>query len=51
MSSRPEGNDFRRRPQLTDADMGADGTSQKARHEGRAEDGGGCSRPSVYRTT
>jgi TIR domain len=27
-----QGNDFRRRPQLTNADMGADGTSQKARH-------------------
>src|SRR6202795_1994087 len=36
-----QGNDFRRRPQLTDADMGADGTSQKARHQDRAEDGGG----------
>src|SRR5580698_8082542 len=28
-----QGNDFRRRPQLTDADMGADGTAQKARHQ------------------
>src|SRR5882672_9560088 len=36
-----QGNDFRRRPQLTNADMGADGTSQKARHQDRAEDGGG----------
>src|SRR5665213_2358197 len=27
-----QGNDFRRRHQLTNADMGADGTSQKARH-------------------
>src|SRR6202163_814011 len=36
-----QGNDFRRRPQLTNADMGADGTSQKARYQDRAEDGGG----------
>src|ERR1700733_168318 len=36
-----QGNDFRRRPQLTNADMGADGTSQKARHQDRAKDGGG----------
>src|ERR1700719_1713632 len=36
-----QGNDFRRRPQLTNADMGADGASQKARHQDRAEDGGG----------
>src|SRR6516225_7997107 len=36
-----QGNDFRRRPQLTDADMGADGASQKAGHQDRAEDGGG----------
>src|ERR1700734_1637366 len=35
-----QGNDFRRRPQLTDADMGADRASQKARHQDRAEDGG-----------
>src|ERR1700684_1632252 len=35
-----QGNDFRRRPQLTNADMGADGASQKARHQDRAEDGG-----------
>src|ERR1700735_3901942 len=35
-----QGNDFRRRAQLTNADMGADGTSQKARHQDRAEDGG-----------
>jgi hypothetical protein len=27
-----QGNDFGRRPQFTNADMGADGTSQKARH-------------------
>ena len=39
MSSRPEaGKRLRRRPQLTDADMGAD-HSQKARHQDRAEDG------------
>src|SRR5246127_1918802 len=36
-----QGDDFRRRPQLTNADVGADGTSQKARHQDRAEDGGG----------
>src|SRR5277367_5158336 len=36
-----QGNDFRRRPQLTNTDMGADGTSQKACHQDRAEDGGG----------
>src|SRR4030088_2678677 len=36
-----QGNDFQRRPQLTNADIGADGTSQKARHQDRAEDGGG----------
>src|SRR3984885_9529520 len=36
-----QGNDFRRRPQLTNADMGADGTSQEARHQDRAEDGSG----------
>src|ERR1700723_3055309 len=36
-----QANDFRRRPQLTNADMGADGTSQKALHQDRAEDGGG----------
>src|SRR6202030_1176085 len=30
-----QGNDFRRRPQLANADMGADGTSQKARHQDR----------------
>jgi hypothetical protein len=36
-----QGNDFRWRPQLTNADMGADGTSQKARHQDRAENGGG----------
>src|ERR1700745_2587249 len=35
-----QGNDFRRRSQLTDADMGADRASQKARHQDRAEDGG-----------
>lgn len=35
-----QGYDFRRRPQLTNADIGADGTSQKARHQDRAEDGG-----------
>ena len=34
-------NDFRRRPQLPNADMSADRTSQKARHQDRAEDGGG----------
>lgn len=33
-------NDFWRRSQLTNADMGADGTSQIARHQDRAEDGG-----------
>ena len=27
--------------QLTNADMGADGATQKARHQDRAEDGGG----------
>ena len=37
-------NDFRRRPQLTNPDMGADGASQKARHQDRAEDGGGRDR-------
>src|ERR1700733_10987493 len=36
-----QGNDFGRRPQLTNADMGADGASQKARDQDRAEDGGG----------
>src|SRR6202522_3225318 len=34
-------NDFRRRPQLTNADMRADCASQKASHQDRAEDGGG----------
>src|ERR1700744_3271763 len=34
-------NDFRRRPQLTNAEVGANGTPQKARHQDRAEDGGG----------
>src|SRR5258708_17602600 len=36
-----QGNDLRRRPQLTNADMGADGAFQKARHQDRAEGGGG----------
>ena len=36
-----QGNKFRRRSQLTDAHMGADGTSQKASHQDRTEDGGG----------
>ncbi len=36
-----QGNDFRRRSQFIHADMGADGTSQKARHQDSAEDGGG----------
>src|ERR1700683_4096085 len=36
-----QGNDLRRRPQLTNADMGADCASQKASHQDRAEDGGG----------
>src|SRR5271168_896628 len=36
-----QGNDFRRRPQLTNAHMGTDGASQKARHQDRAEHGGG----------
>ena len=39
MSSRPRNseNDFRRRPQLTNADMGTNGTSQKAPHQDRSE--------------
>src|SRR5277367_6574815 len=36
-----QGNDFRRRPQFTNADMGADCASQKASHQDRAKDGGG----------
>src|SRR6185437_5459051 len=36
-----QGNDFRRRSQLTNADMGADCAPQKASHQDRAEDGGG----------
>src|SRR5271170_1348072 len=33
-----QGNEFRRRPQLTDADMSADGASREARHQDRTED-------------
>jgi hypothetical protein len=36
-----QGNKFRRRSQLTDADMRADRASQKASNQDRAEDGGG----------
>src|SRR6185437_9391015 len=36
-----QGDDFRRRSQLTDADMGADGAAQKAGHQDRAEGRGG----------
>jgi hypothetical protein len=35
-----QGNKFRLRSQLTDADMGADRASQNASHQDRAEDGG-----------
>src|SRR5580704_13438505 len=39
-----QGNKFRRRSQLTNADMGADRASQKASHQDRAKDGGGRDR-------